>query len=497
MSPSFEDNFGAHLFGRLSGRSCLVDAATDDIIAAAEVRDGIRNFASVFSAAGLTAGDRVIIGCSVGPASTLAYLGALYAGLVVVPVNDRGLAASGQDIFKTTGARAVWTQRVTCDWLRSPDILCIEGGGRRPDGILPLPARRGAGDLAALMPTSGSTGRPRLVQVTQGNLIANTEAIIRSQHLAEDERALLVMPINYCFGASVVHTHLWQGGAVVYDSRFMFPDKVLQSIDRHRCTTFAGVPTVYNILAQRSNLGSMPLPTLRRFLQAGGALAPARIRQIRTLLPQVDFYVMYGQTEATSRIACLPPARLEDKLGSVGVPLDNLQLRIVGEDGTELSPGETGEIWVAGQSISQGYLDEPEETARHFRDGWLATGDIAWRDEDGYLWIVGRKSEFVKMRGIRVSLAEIEARAEATVGVAECAAAAVSHPEAGEAVVLYVVAGQAPFDPALLRRAMPAEWVVDSVTFVPELPRNPHGKLTRSRLAEMAKGLGHAEDRAV
>jgi len=97
------------------------------------------------------------------------------------------------------------------------------------------------------------------------------------------------------------------------------------------------------------------------------------------------------------------------------------------------------------------------------------------------------------MRGIRVSLAEIEARAEAALGVAECAAAAVSHGEAGEAVALYIVAERASLDPALLRRAMPTEWVVDSVTFVPELPRNPHGKLMRSRLAEMAKGLDHAE----
>jgi acyl-CoA synthetase (AMP-forming)/AMP-acid ligase II len=330
-----------------------------------------------------------------------------------------------------------------------------------------------------------------LVKITQGNLLANTEAIIRSQHLSADERALLVMPINYCFGASVMHTHLWQGGAVVYDSRFMFPDKVLNSINRYKCTTFAGVPTVYNILLRRSNLGSISLPTLRRFLQAGGALAADCIKQVRTLQPHVDFYAMYGQTEATSRIACLPPARLEEKLGSVGLPLANVRVRIVGEGGKELGPGEPGEIWVQGKSISPGYLDEPEETAGKFRDGWLATGDIATRDCDGFLWIVGRKSDFVKMRGIRVSLAEIEARVEAALGVAECAATTVGHAEAGEAVALYIVAERASLDPALLRRAIPSEWVIDSVTLVPELPRNPHGKLMRARLAEMAKG--HAE----
>jgi acyl-CoA synthetase (AMP-forming)/AMP-acid ligase II len=496
MSQSFEDNFGAYLFNRLSRRSCLANAATDGVIPAAQVRDRIRKFAAIFAAAGLTMGDRVMIACNVSPASTLAYLGALYAGLVVVPVNERGLAASGEQIFKATGSRAIWTEKLSCDWFRNADILCIEGDCHQLDGDLPSPAPRQADDLAALMPTSGSTGRPRLVKITQGNLIANTQAIIRSQHLSGDERALLAMPINYCFGASVMHTHLWQGGAVFFDSRFMFPDKVLHSISRYRCTTFAGVPTIYNILLQRSNLSSISLMTLRRFLQAGGALAPGRIMEIRTLLPHVDFYVMYGQTEATARIACLPPERLDEKLGSVGLPLDNIRVRITDENGDELDCGKTGEIWVQGKSISPGYLDEPEETAGKFRNGWLATGDIASRDDEGYLWIVGRKSEFVKMRGIRVSLAEIEARAEAASGVAECAATPVSHAEAGEAVALYIVTKQASLDTALLRRTMPIEWVVDSVNVVPELPRNPHGKLLRSQLTEMATSLGHAESKA-
>jgi len=274
----------------------------------------------------------------------------------------------------------------------------------------------------------------------------------------------------------------------------MFPDKVLQSINRYRCTTFAGVPTAYNILLNRSNLASIPLPTLRRFLQAGGALGPSRVSQMRALHPQADFYVMYGQTEATSRIACLPPMWLGEKLGSVGLPLDNLRIRIADEDGNELGAGETGEIWVQGASISPGYLNDPGETATKFREGWLATGDIATRDADGCLWILGRKSEFVKMRGIRVSLGEIEARAEAAIGVAECAAAAVSHEEAGEAVALYVVA-EPSLDPALLRRAMPPDWVLDSVTVVPELPRNSYGKLLRSQLAGLTNSLHVAESR--
>ena len=149
-----------------------------------------------------------------------------------------------------------------------------------------------------------SDNREPLDQEESAGLI---EAIIRSQRLGSDERALLILPVSYCFGASVLHTHLYRGGAVVFDSRFMFADKVLRAIAYHSCTSFAGVPTAYQILLRRSNIRAIPLPSLRRFLQAGGALAVASIQQMRTIVPHAEFFVMYGQTEATARISCLPP----------------------------------------------------------------------------------------------------------------------------------------------------------------------------------------------
>src|SRR5208282_734636 len=196
----------------------------------------------------------------------------------------------------------------------------------------------------ALMATSGSTGIPRFVMISHGNLIANTEAIIRSQQLAHDERAMLILPVSYCFGASVMHTHLYQGGGVVFDRRFMFPDRVLHSIAQYGCTTFAGVPTAYNVLLRRSNIRRIALPGLRRFLQAGGVLAPQRVSEMRALFPLTRFYVMYGQTEATARISCMEPERWEEKSGSVGRPLDNLTVSIVDDEGNNLPAGQVGEL---------------------------------------------------------------------------------------------------------------------------------------------------------
>jgi acyl-CoA synthetase (AMP-forming)/AMP-acid ligase II len=490
MSSSTQLNFAARLVERLGEQSELVDAPSAAVMSAAEISAAVADFAAWFAAAGLIPGDPVMIASNLRPLSSLAYLGAMFGGLVAVPVNENAVRSSGAALRRKTRARVLWSEsELRCEW-------ADDGGGLHIKGVPPsaerqsrLPTPRREDDLAALMATSGTTGAPRLVKVTHGNLIANTEAIIRSQRLGGSESAMLILPVSYCFGASVLHTHLYQGGTVVFDSRFMFPDKVLRSIVRHGCTTFAGVPMAYNILLRRSSIRTIPLPTLRRFLQAGGSLAPERVQQIREIAPHAEFFVMYGQTEATSRISCLPPERWETKAGSVGVPLDNLTVRIVDDEGADAEDGQSGELLVFGKSICPGYLDESEETERKFRGGWLATGDIAIRDQDGYLWITGRMGEFVKMRGVRVSFAEIEGRVAAAPGVAECAALGVPHAEAGEAIAMYVVSsGDADEVAASVRRSLAPEWVCDYVIFIAELPRNAHGKLVRSRLAEMARG---------
>jgi acyl-CoA synthetase (AMP-forming)/AMP-acid ligase II len=326
--------------------------------------------------------------------------------------------------------------------------------------------------------------------VSHGNLIANTEAIIRSQRLANDERAMMILPVSYCFGASLLHTHLYQGGGVVFDRRFMFPDKVLQSVAQFACTTFAGVPTVYNVLLRRSNIRRIAMPSLRRFLQAGGGLAPQKVREMRAAFPLIEFYVMYGQTEATARISCMEPERWEEKPGSVGRPLDNLVVRIVDEQGNDLPAGQVGELWVKGPSICSGYLNDPEEKRGVFCEGWLRTGDLARQDEEGYLWIEGRKGAFLKMRGIRVSFAEAEDKVTAIPGIYECAALAVDHPEAGEALVLFIVPDNgARIEVEEVRRHLPAHWALDSIRLISELPKTSAGKIARSSLAELGKEI--------
>ena len=477
-------NFAGLLARRAGPASDLIDAATGEAVAGVSVPYRFAEFAAGFLSAGLQPGDRVLLGCGLNPTSILAYLGAMYAGLVAVPVEERTLAVSGESIYVKTSAKAIWTFRaIQCEWIRERRCLHLIGewAASKSENLPPTP--RTQNDLAALMATSGSTSTPRLVMVSHGNLIANTEAIVRSQRLGKDERAMLILPISYCFGASVLHTHLYVGGGVVVDSRFTFPNTVLEAMSAYGCTTFAGVPTAYNILLHRSNIRSIPLPHLRRFLQAGGALAPEAVTEMRAMVPTAEFFVMYGQTEATARISCLPPEYLNEKLGSAGRPLDNLDVRIVDEEGRELPPGKTGEIWVRGPSVCCGYLDAPEESLRKFRDGWLKTGDLGELDEDGFIRIRGRKSDFIKIRGIRVSLAEVEAKVASVSGVYECAAIGTPHPEAGEALSLFIVPHPEVSDlPLMIRRALPLHWTCQSVKLMTSLPRTLNGKLVRSEL---------------
>jgi len=492
MPSSLNCNFAARLVARLGENSALIEASSGDTLRAAEIAGSIAGFATWFLSAGLRPGDRMLVSCGVNPASALAYLGAMHAGIVPVLLDERTHAASGDAVFLRTGSRAAWSAKpLRQEWARNHGFPQLIGGCEpcSPDSLQPAFCEKN--ELAALMPTSGSTGVPRFVMVSHENLISNTEAIIRSQQLGAAETAMLIMPVSYCFGASVLHTHLYQGGGVVFDSRFMFPDKVLEAINTHNCTTFAGVPTVYNILLRRSNLRSIPLPGLRRLLQAGGVLATENVRKLRKIVPGAEFIVMYGQTEATARISCLPSTRLHEKLGSAGLPLDNLKVRIVNDEGQEVSPGHTGEIHVSGPSICEGYLDEPEATENKFADGWLHTGDLGSLDEDGYLWIKGRTSDFIKIRGYRVGLAEVEARVAAVPGVGECAAAGVHHPEAGEALALFVVKDGTETDGSAtladkVRQALPSQWTCTSVKVVHELPRTPNGKIARSQLQTSA-----------
>ncbi len=387
-------------------------------------------------------------------------------------------------LAERTGAKALWLPSKTWANRIETDLPVLIGA----DALKGPPREatpRGGDDLAALMSTSGSTGTPRYVIVSHANLLANTQAIAQSQGLTNSDRAMLILPLSYCFGASVLHSHLFVGADVVLDRRFMFPDKVLAAIDDHQCTSLAGVPTVFRILLRRASL-DIALPSLRQFLQAGGPLDETSIAQMRKAYPHARFLVMYGQTEATARITTRIVESC-DTPGNVGQALNNLELRLTDEKGDILPPGKLGEVWVRGPSICRGYWQEPDATAERLIDGWLRTGDLGRLAADGTLSIEGRLSQFIKVRGRRLSLAEVEHRAQAAEGAHEIAACATDHAEAGQALMLFVVIdpnADAKNASSAIRKLLPNAWTIAEIQIVESLPKTASGKLDRSALLD-------------
>jgi acyl-CoA synthetase (AMP-forming)/AMP-acid ligase II len=222
-------------------------------------------------------------------------------------------------------------------------------------------------------------------------------------------------------------------------------------------------------------------------------MAHDTIRWVRRTFHPARLFLMYGQTEATSRLSYLPPERAEDKEGSIGIAIPGVELEVVDGEGNEVPPGEVGHLVARGDNVTLGYLDEPEETAKILRGGWLWTGDLATRDADGFFFHAGRAKEIFKVGGHRVGPVEIEHTLERHPEVAEAAVVAVKSQLAGEAAAAFVVRrkGGAVGETELrrfCRELLPAYKVPATITFVEKLPRNAAGKLLRGQIAASRSG---------
>ncbi|MDR1060722.1 MAG: AMP-binding protein [Clostridiales bacterium] len=281
----------------------------------------------------------------------------------------------------------------------------------RPSGAAPeaeSPPGARDDDIAVVLFTSGSTGNPKGVMLSHGNLRCNTESIVEYLGIGPSERALVVLPFFYCFGTSVLHTHLRAGASVALNNEFMFPETVGEYINRYGCTSLSGVPGTYQILLRKSGFASGAYPTLRYVAQAGGKLSPVFIKELIAALPGVRIVIMYGQTEATSRLSYLPPDLLEQKMGSIGKGIPGTELRVIDERGDGVKPGEIGQIVARGGNVMKGYLGDPGATSAVLRDGALYTGDLATVDGDGFIYVAGREKQIIKYAGYRISPKEIE-----------------------------------------------------------------------------------------
>jgi acyl-CoA synthetase (AMP-forming)/AMP-acid ligase II len=492
-----------------------------------ELARAMASLAGDLRASGFGPGCRLVVSLPSGPPAIVAILAAQMAGGAAVPIDHELGGDALRSVLAQTRARhaVLWAPdaprwgAVATSGLRLQRVWVLPDASA--DRNVALPGEHGAalgadgapenareplgspcavapGDDALVLFTSGSTGEPRGVVQTYGNVLANTNSITRYLGLGPDDRAMLILPLFYCYGLSVLQTHLHVGGSVFAEPRSMYPRLVLDGIASEGCTGFAGVPLTFELLRRHCDVAAAPKPRLRYVTQAGGAMAPDTIRWARRSFAPAPLYVMYGQTEATARLAYLPPEHGEAKAGSIGVAIPGVSLRVAGPDGRELPPGEVGELVARGDNVTAGYLGAPDETAATFREDGLHTGDLAYRDEDGFFFLVGRAKEMLKLAGHRVSPVEIERALLEHPAVLEAAVAGVPDPVMGEAALAFVVCrhGETVSDRelrAFSRRRLPSHCVPAAVRFVGALPRGGAGKLLRQALARMARAAGPGE----
>lgn len=283
-------------------------------------------------------------------------------------------------------------------------------------------------DLALLLSTSGSTGSPKLVRLSQRNLVANAASIVEYLQITTADRGITTLPLHYCYGLSVLHSHLLAGASVVLTDASVVDPCFRRALTDHAVTNVAGVPHTYEML-DRSGHDGLYVPSLRLLTQAGGRMDPADVARWvdRSAGCGVDFYVMYGQTEATARMAYLPPDLAARRPGTIGRPIPGGTLRldpvaefdeddraIRGADddgGGDTGSEEIGELVYAGDNVMMGYATGQDDLARGHDLDELRTGDLArFHPDDQVYEIVGRRARFVKPFGLRIDLDELERR---------------------------------------------------------------------------------------
>ncbi|WIX80510.1 AMP-binding protein [Amycolatopsis carbonis] len=366
---------------------------------------------------------------SVDVASVLRYLGAVEAHRAVAlidPALDADVLAGLITRFRPAAVLAAPDAPAPEGYTASGENWLRESA----DGVKPHP------DLAVLLPTSGSTGNPKLVRLSRNGLLANAEAIAEVLDVDADEIAPTCLPLHYSYGLSVLNSHLVRGATVVIEASGVLGRGFWDAVNEYGITSLSGVPYHYEML-RRLKFDPAKYPTLRTLTQAGGKLRDELVVEFNDKMRAVGgrMYVMYGQTEASPRMTTVPAERLADKIGSAGPALPGGAFSVRRDDGVETThPKIVGEIVYRGPNVMMGYADDEAGLAAGDEcGGLLATGDLGYLDEEGYLFITGRLKRIGKVFGNRVSLDDLEqAVRQAAVGIDVVAAV-----PAGDKVVLW------------------------------------------------------------
>ena len=460
--------------------------------------------------AGIKPGDRVGLLLESSINYIIAYFGILKAGGVVVAMNTQAAVRNFRNILNDCTVKGIIFDkkighviRAIHEDLPSLELVVCDGTYDKIPKSLKAeywlniqfksdPSRphvvRTPDDFAQIIYTSGTTGSPKGVTLSHKNLLANTESIVKYLDLNADDRVMAILPFYYSYGNSLLLTHFYCGGSLVIDNRFAYPNVILEIMDRERVTGFSGVPSTFAILMHKSNINNYRFEHLRYLTQAGGPMTPALTQKILEAMPHIRIFIMYGQTEASARLSYLEPERLLEKIGSIGKGIPGVTLKVKNDKGEVCKPGEVGEIVAGGDNIMTGYWNQPEATKQVLKKDGLHTGDLAKTDEDGYLYIVSRKSDMIKSGAHRISPKEIEEVFAEFPGLVETAVVGVPDEILGEAIIAYIVP-KTKIDQRELRKHLRTNLapfkIPREIIELEALPKTPSGKIQKFKLVEI------------
>lgn len=442
-------------------------------------------------------GDRVGLWLKNRPEFIPGLFGILNAGAVVVPINNFFKPAEVSHILDDAGIDVLITDdelgvhfpalastRPSLKLLRIEIAVAESVGAKGASAALPLP--RSEADLAVIIYTSGTTGRPKGAMLSHGNLLHNVDSCRQVLDTVEADRYAVLLPLFHSYMLTVgLLLPLLNGASIILIKSLNQPHHMLHEMIQHGATVMPAIPQFYRTLAH-ANLPGLPF----RLCVSGSAPLPVQVLKDFEAKFHIPLLEGYGLSEA-SPVVSKNPLRGVRKAGSIGLPLPNVEISVQDDSGRMLATAEVGEICVRGGNVMMGYWNNPEETAKTMRGDWLLTGDIGYRDADGYYFITDRKKDMLLVNGINVYPREIEEVLHQFPGVKEVAVIGVPDPRKGEQPIAYVTpADGVTLDERTLlqfvRRNLADYKVPKHIVFLPALPRNATGKILKTILREQA-----------
>ncbi|WP_067515514.1 acyl-CoA ligase (AMP-forming), exosortase A system-associated [Endozoicomonas ascidiicola] len=479
----------------------------------------IRSVAAGLQKLGLSTNERVGIYLPKTPEAVFSYFGATAAGGVMVPVNPVLKAAQVFHILKDCNVRVLITNKARYQQLEAEISQChdllhvvlvdadVRGTTNWASFLQPYgrwePIHAIDADMAAILYTSGSTGKPKGVILSHRNMVTGATSVAEYIGNTSEDRLLCVLPFSFDYGFSQLTT-AFLVGASCYLLEYLLPQDVIKAIEQQQITGLGLVPPLWIQLAEL-NWAEGAADSLRYFTNTGGSMPTSTLDILRRRFRNARPFLMYGLTEAF-RSCYLPPEQVDIRPGSIGKAIPNADVMVINELGESSAPNEPGELVHRGALVTMGYWNDPERTAERFRPApngapeipnkelavW--SGDIVRKDDEGYLYFIGRRDDMIKTSGYRVSPSEVEEVIYASGLVAEVAAIGVPHPRLEQAIVAVVVCseGGVSDDASVIRhcqQCLPAYMVPKRVVQHVSLSRNPNGKIDRKPLLDEYRRL--------